>query len=200
MPCPLLQQASSTRPLWQTFSSADERTFCWCRVEVGSDGRLPQPPSGLLKHAVYGRPLRVGDREWRNRAPPRNLWQRRRRAAMTEAADHIGATAVSVGSLEQLAAGAVTWANGPMPRCGQLSRGVRGRCASWRAGPGLPATLPGGVAEARRSRVARSAIARDAVGALDLGEAAPQAAQSPRTPPTETAEEPKIGYAIAAEH
>jgi len=45
-------------------------------------------------------------------------------------------------------------------------------------------------AEARRSRVARSAIARDAVGALDLGEAAPQAVQRPRRPPTETAEEP----------
>jgi len=92
------------------------------------------------------------------------------------------------GSLDQPAAGAVTWANGPMPRCGQLSRGVRGRCASWRAGPGLP----GGAAEARRSRVARSAIARDAVGALDLGEAAPQAAQRPRTPPTETAEKPNF--------
>ena len=37
---------------------------------------------------------------------------------------------------------------------------VWGCRAMWRAGSGLPATLPGGAAEARRSRVARSAIAQ----------------------------------------
>ena len=56
---------------------------------------------------------------------------------------------------------------------------VLGRCASWRAGSDLPVSLSGEVAEARRSSLARSAIARDAVGALDLGGAASDAAQRP---------------------
>ena len=54
-----------------------------------------------------------------------------------------------------------------------------GRCASWRAGSDLPVSLSGEVAEARRSRVARSAIARDAVGVLDVGGAASDTAQRP---------------------
>ena len=62
--------------------------------------------------------------------------------------------------------------------------------------PACSQPLPGGAAEACRSRVARSAITRDAVGALYLGEAAPQAAQHPRTPPTETAEEPSSRHTL----
>lgn len=43
----------------------------------------------------------------------------------------------------------------------------------------LPVSLSGEVAEARRSRVARSAIVCDAVGALDVGGAASHTARRP---------------------
>ena len=64
-------------------------------------------------------------------------------------------------------------------RCWSGCGSVLGRYASWRAGSDLPVSLSGEVAEARRSRMARSAIARDAVGALDVGGAASDTAQRP---------------------
>ena len=48
---------------------------------------------------------------------------------------------------------------------------------------GLPATLPGGAVEARRSRVALAPSRSDAAGALDLGGAGPHAAAHPDADP-----------------
>ena len=58
----------------------------------------------------------------------------------------------------------VTGVSGGAARCGGQASG-------------LPATLPGGAVEARRSRVARAPSRSDAEGALDLGGTAPQAAR-----------------------
>ena len=57
------------------------------------------------------------------------------------------------------AMGAVTRGYAKVPHPAQPRGGLRGRRASWRAGPRLPATLPTGAVEARRSRVPRSGIA-----------------------------------------
>lgn len=59
------------------------------------------------------------------------------------------------------------------------------RRTQWRAGPGLPATPPDGTAEASRSRAARSAIACDPKGALDLDKRSADCAV-PSATPTET--------------
>ena len=64
----------------------------------------------------------------------------------------------------------VTGVSGGAARCGGQASG-------------LPATLPGGAVEARRSRVARAPSRSDAEGALDLGGTAPQAARHRRRHP-----------------
>ena len=64
----------------------------------------------------------------------------------------------------------VTGVSGGAARCGGQASG-------------LPATLPGGAVEARRSRVALAPSRSDAEGALDLGGTAPQAARYRRRRP-----------------
>lgn len=65
----------------------------------------------------------------------------------------------------------LTWVNWPTHRSGQSTRVLSG------------SAVPGGGTEARRSRVACSAIARGAVGALDLGKLPRRLRSVPRTHP-----------------
>ncbi len=70
------------------------------------------------------------------------------------------------------------------PGCDRLSRSaVSSVVPRVVEGRPLPATLPGGAVEARRSRVARAPSRSDAEGALDLGGTAPQAARHRRRHP-----------------